>query len=162
MNVCHCLPNSHAYQKAQGSIGKFCCWMFANRSSHYLILFLFHLLFYSPTGIYIEPFGKGFYIYIYIYIYMCVCVCVCAYEPSPSRTDRIRHRVNFLVGFNGLEYKVFLLLDWLPHHGYLYKDQTQYILVRLQQILKFRFLVKKPSEFDFYIFLPNLSAMNRM
>ena len=67
---------------------------------------------------------------------VCVCVrkCVCmAVDTSvvsyritiennniyqPLRSDRIWHKVNSLAEFHRFEFRVFLLLDWLPHQGW--------------------------------------------
>ena len=39
------------------------------------------------------------------------------YISQPYSTDRMRHQVNFQAGFNRFEFRVFLLLDWLPNQG---------------------------------------------
>ena len=48
---------------------------------------------------------------------MCVCVCVYIYIYQPLCTCRTRHKVSFEAEFKKLDFRVFLLLDRLPHQA---------------------------------------------
>ena len=53
-------------------------------------------------------------IYIYIYIYYIYNLCMRVFTWT-FRTNRMQHKVSFEVEFNRFEFKVLLLLDWLPY-----------------------------------------------
>ena len=49
---------------------------------------------------------------------MCVCVCVyLPYLPIPVREQDVTQGHILKSEFNGLEFRVFLLFDWLPYQG---------------------------------------------
>ena len=50
-------------------------------------------------------------------VYVCVCVCVCMCVHQPLRMDRVWHNVNILVEYIRFEFRIVLLLDWLPNQG---------------------------------------------
>ena len=57
------------------------------------------------------------YTYIHTYIHTCVCVCVsvCGYQPVSTR--RTWCKVSLLAEFNRFEFRVFLLVNWLPNQS---------------------------------------------
>ena len=39
------------------------------------------------------------------------------YLLKPSTTNRMQHKVNFLMEYSWFEFRVFFLLDWLPNQN---------------------------------------------